>query len=367
MKGQTFATLASNILEIAPNFSTSDSPFMEIRETNLRVLSDQISTLLGDEDLDGHALKVQHGGRQSNYSPVCWVRIFDPEHAPTAQNGFYVVLLFAADGSAVYLSLNQGTSEFRSGAMRPISKPETLLNKAASAKTALNSWVSNVMSSGADEIDLRGESVGVGQESKKRIRNYELANIYSYRYPANSLPTDDRFKEDLKELLVLLWALEDAGGSTSTDFIKQLAKQKGTEKGASKPSTKQGRQMNERLRKLIELAAEDRTIEFYTSGGWDVQRVGQLKLGYDLLCKKSEIELHVEVKGTTGKGSSVTLTPNEVDHCRKYPNMAIAVVSLLKVEDDLVVVGSGSLEIIEPWIIDESRLTPTEYSYRVKN
>ncbi|MGH3884787.1 MAG: hypothetical protein ACRDRC_15480, partial [Pseudonocardiaceae bacterium] len=28
--------------------------------------------------------------------------------------------MFSADGARVYLSLNQGTSEFRSGAMRPI-------------------------------------------------------------------------------------------------------------------------------------------------------------------------------------------------------------------------------------------------------
>jgi hypothetical protein len=364
VQNQTFSNFSKNILDVAPNFSTTTSQFMEIRETNLRVLSDHISNLLLAEDLDTQALKVDYGGRQSNYSPVCWIRIYDPKHAPTAQHGYYVVLLFAADGSAVYLSLNQGTSEFRSGAMRPISNESTLLNKAAVARTRLNEWSSNVMTSGSPIMDLRGESVNVGKESKKRIRNYEFANIYSYKYSIDALPTDDVFKDDLNELLVLLWALEDTGSTTATDFIEQLSTKNDAE-GAAPPSSKQGRQMDAKLRKLIEIEAENQTIHFYTNAGWTVERVGQLKLGYDLLCKTKNQELHVEVKGTTGQGASVTLTPNEVDHCRKNPDSALAVVSMIKVENNQVVAGSGKLELWDPWVIIDSQLTPSEFSYRL--
>src|SRR5215831_18381715 len=65
-------------------------------------------------------LRVKAGGRQGSFSPLPWVRVYSKRHAPTAQEGRYLVYLFAADGSRVYLSLNQGSSERRSGHMRPI-------------------------------------------------------------------------------------------------------------------------------------------------------------------------------------------------------------------------------------------------------
>jgi len=337
---------------------------MEEREALLVELSSRLKAFLIHANLDSNLLRVQHGGRQSNYSPVPWVRIFDPEHAPTAQSGFYVVLLFAADGSSVYLSLNQGTSEFRSNKMRPILKDEVLLNRASGARTALSDWASDVAVEGLISIDLKGEDTPVGVESKRRIRNYELANIYAYEYSLDALPTDSEFTADVEELLVLLWALESTDLSTQTKFVAELPA-KGTTPGHSKPSSKQGRQLNEKVRKLIELTAEDQTQAHYETAGWTVERVGAQKLGYDLRCTKDDLELHVEVKGTTSKGLEVVLTPNEVSHCKAYPHMALAVVSEIEVGQDETIKSLGKLRVIDPWSIDESHLTPSEYSYRI--
>jgi len=367
MAGDLFAKDFRAILQLAQNFSKdgSDNSPMEKREINLKELSNRLTSLLHDEKLDSSILQVEHGGRQYNYSPVPWIRIFDPQHAPTAQNGFYVVLLFAADGSSVYLSLNQGTSEFRSNAMRPINDDDVLLNKAAAARTAINDWASEVSLVGPDFIDLRGSGAPVGSESRRRIRNYELANVYAYEYPVNSLPSDARFKNDLEELLVLLWALENADLTVSTKFLKQLPINTSL---ASKKSTntKQGRQLSEKVRKLIEVTAEDRAEEYYVSLGWSVERVGAMRLGYDLRCKKDQQELHIEVKGTTGKGQEVILTPNEVKHCKEYDAMALVIVSRIIVAEDETISDRGDLQILDPWLIDETHLTPSEYSYRVK-
>lgn len=367
MSGHYFANSFQTILQLAQSYSRdgSDNPPMEQREKHLKDLSDQLTALLQGENLESQVLQVVHGGRKSNYSPVPWIRIFDPQHAPTAQNGFYVVLLFAADGSSVYLSLNQGTSEFRSNAMRPINDDDVLLNRTASARTALGDWTSDVAVVGPDSIDLRGNSAPVGSESRSRIRNYELANVYAYQYPVGDLPSDDRFKNNLEELLVLLWALENAVLTVPTEFSTQSPKTIPTSNKKS-PSTKQGRQLNEKVRKLIEITAEDRAEEYYVALGWSVERVGAKKLGYDLRCKKDLEELHVEVKGTTGKGQEVILTPNEVNHCKKYPAMGLVIVSRIVVAEDETVADSGEMLILDPWHIDETRLTPSEYSYRVK-
>lgn len=355
-----------DILSLAPRFSPegSNNTNMEEREKHLVGLESRLDTLLHEAKLSSQLLAVEHGGRQFNYSPVPWVRVFDPEHAPTAQNGFYVVLLFAADGSAVYLSLNQGTSEFRSNAMRPILNDDVLLNRAAVARVALESWVTNVALSGSAAIDLHGEGAPVGPESKRRIRNYELANIYSHRYPLDELPSDAQFMSDLEDLLVLLWALESHDLASKTKFIDAVSSADPS-KLQKRLSSRQGRLVNERVRKLIELTAEDQAVDHYSDNGWTVERVGTQKLGYDLRCTKGELELHVEVKGTIGRGLEVTLTPNEVVHCRQYPNMSLVVVSEIEIAEDETVRDRGKLLVIDPWTLEDSRLTPSEYAYRV--
>ena len=87
-------------------------------------------------------LRAKFGGHQANYSPTAWVRIYAPDYSRTAMEGFYIVYLFTTDGSAVYLSLNQGTSEFRSNAMRPINDRGELRARAAEARRSLSEVIS---------------------------------------------------------------------------------------------------------------------------------------------------------------------------------------------------------------------------------
>ena len=338
---------------------------MEKRELLLKHLSAELRVFLKDLNLDSQVLRVKHGGRQSYYSPVPWVRIYDPQHAPTAQSGFYVVLLFAADGSSVYLSLNQGTSELRSNGMKPIRDDNALLNRAAAARLALRDWTIEVALSGSDSMRLRGGSASVGEESKRRSRNYELANVYAYEYLVSDLPDDDKFKSDLEEILVLLEALENSDLSAPTKFVKKM---QGLLPTPNKKSSglKRGHPLNENVRRLIKLTAEDRTEEHYVALGWTVKRVGAQKIGYDLRCTKIDQELHVVVRGTTGKGQEVSLTPIDVSHLREYPKTALSVVTRIVINDDETVADRGTLEILDPWNMEDNRLNSSGYSYRVK-
>jgi 5-methylcytosine-specific restriction protein A len=47
----------------------------------------------------------------ANWAETPWVAVFDRLVTETAQRGFYIVYLFRGDGSAVSLSLGQGTTE----------------------------------------------------------------------------------------------------------------------------------------------------------------------------------------------------------------------------------------------------------------
>jgi hypothetical protein len=76
---------------------------------------------------------------------------------------------------------------------------------------------------------------------------------------------------------------------------------------------------------------------------------------------------HVEVKGTTGEGNEVLLTPNEVEHAHvQYPHVALVVVSHISLTDEPEPVASGGrLQAVDPWKLDADQLEPIGYSYTV--
>jgi hypothetical protein len=59
----------------------------------------------------------------------------------------------------------------------------------------------------------------------------------------------------------------------------------------------------------------DTAIRYYEAEGWRVADVGAVE-SFDLRCERDGQEVHVEVKGTTGNGERIILTPNEVAHAR---------------------------------------------------
>jgi 5-methylcytosine-specific restriction protein B len=111
---------------------------------------------------------------------VPWIGVFPGDSGASAQIGFYVVYLFAADGSAVYLSLNQGTEQIRGG-MPP------LLKRALDIRTAAK------IEAVGDAMDLRSSSM--------RPRKYEAGNAIATRYPAAGVPGDEVLQRDLVRYL----------------------------------------------------------------------------------------------------------------------------------------------------------------------
>lgn len=85
---------------------------------------------------------------------------------------------------------------------------------------------------------------------------------------------------------------------------------------------------------------------------------------YDLACTHEGGVKHVEVKGTTTSGAEVLLTPNEVLHAKRHPDMALFV--LTEVVLDVFAAGNvqasgGQAFVIDPWVIAPSDLRPVGY------
>ncbi len=89
---------------------------------------------------------------------------------------------------------------------------------------------------------------------------------------------------------------------------------------------------------------------------------------FDLVCQTTNSAKHVEVKGTTTAGAEVLLTPNEVEHARRYPDVALFILAdiVVKRDTDGTVSASGGRRVVfDPWVIGLGTLTPVGYRYAV--
>jgi hypothetical protein len=121
------------------------------------------------------------------------------------------------------------------------------------------------------------------------------------------------------------------------------------------------------VRKAIENYAMERAMAHFSAQWKRVVNVSN-RASFDLFCSNGMAELRVEVKGTTGDGSSVLLTRNEVEHARcRHPNVALFVTAEVQLDRSCNpphAYGGRDL-VLAPWDISGCDLTPTVFDCRL--
>jgi hypothetical protein len=270
------ASIASDlqqILDLAEQYSREPAPAMRQRADTGTDLARRVASALDEiadpSGLAGLDLGVRAGGQEGYVSPFPWVRVYSKRYAPSAQHGIYLVYLFAADGSRVYLSLHQGTSVPKpGGGMRTTTDTRGLLFRAAQARSALGDHMeaegaANTLMS----IDLAWQYLQ-SPDSRYKGRAYEAANILAHEYLSGRIPADERLLSDLVNMLPLLAELY--GVTAAPKHTPDLG---GLAAEAADAMTSK-RLLDPEVRKKIEIWAEDRAVNHFTSLGWDVKRVG---------------------------------------------------------------------------------------------
>jgi hypothetical protein len=156
-------------------------------------------------------------------------------------------------------------------------------------------------------------------------------------------------------------ALVDLAGGWPAPAPEVAAVEEFVEGPRSRAGSGQGYLASAEQRRAIEDHAMALATQYYARLGWEVTDVS-LHEPYDLRCTRAGVPpLHVEVKGTTGDGSQVLLTPNEVAHARtQHPHIALVVVanlSLMPTPDGWVASGCD-LRVVQPWLVDDTNLRP---------
>jgi hypothetical protein len=358
----SLTTMMQKVLDLADHYSSTASPAMSERDEAMRGITGILRQWVAER---APHLAVQAGGRQSSYSPIPWVRVFDKSYSPKATEGFYLVYLFRPYGSSVYLSLNQGTSVFRSGQMRPTNDWRLLNDRAVRARVELVH--EPFAASGQRTINLEsGRLPTSGSESRQRVQGYEEANVFCWDYLSGQIPAEEKLLDDLEQAVPLLLRLYgvDPLPAPSIDLPTQTRQ-------PPSPGQRQGRMLDSKARQAIEAHAVDAATK-YLESLWHVQDVGKLNRGYDLECRHrhdESMELHVEVKGTMTGGEEVILTRNEVKHVQEQQcsaGHALIVVSSIELHRDPDPrCSGGAFKINYPWSINGDDLMPIQYAYRV--
>lgn len=354
------------IMQLQPSWSASNTDEMKLRGYYVRTdgpdwLRDQIPALqalmppavddLAAEGRDGTGLKTE----------VPWFRLFSTSRSERARFGFYIVYLFDKPGSAVYLSLNQGTTRWNGGDFKPL-PTELLVSRVR--------WANGVLagrSVGREELqgrmDLRADT--------PLANAYETGNIAAIEYRRGEVPSNEGLLNDLSRFARLLGFLYEAqdSGDVPGEPPAEIAVVLETVEGAAgrKAQRHPGFRPNAAQRRAIEMRAMHLATQHYQAGGWTVEDVSRTA-PYDLKAVRQQEELHVEVKGTTSDGTEVLLTRGEVEHHRtSAPTSALAVVSSITVSGtpQAPTAVGGELRLYDPWTINQDDLVAVGFQYRV--
>ncbi len=114
---------------------------------------------------------------KGNIARVPWVGIFNKTITTSAEEGFYIVLLFSEDMSGCFLSLNQGVTEMGQRYTRRLAIKK-MIEAAVFSRVHLEKHPEALYG----EIDLHS-TLDLG-------RGYEAGAIESFYYPRTALPTE---------------------------------------------------------------------------------------------------------------------------------------------------------------------------------
>lgn len=131
---------------------------------------------------------------------------------------------------------------------------------------------------------------------------------------------------------------------------------------ARKPG--QGFGLRPAQRKLVEEHAMERAAGWLKAKGFSAWEKVAAIAACDYVAERGGHEHVVEVKGTTGELGAILLTANEMAlHRDWHPRNLLIVVHGILLSADSTHASGGEVTAYDPWIIDETALTPTAFSY----
>lgn len=145
--------------------------------------------------LDPEKFSVKGSIGQGRWAEIPWVCIYNKSISEKTTYGIDIAILFKADMTGFYITLNQGWTFFEK-----TYKPKKIAKEKIKQASYTLGKIINNLEYKDDFIDLSSsEPLAVG---------YELGSIFNKYYDIKSLPTDQEFQRDIKEFTKMLIEIE---------------------------------------------------------------------------------------------------------------------------------------------------------------
>lgn len=292
---------------------------------------------------------------------VPWVRIHSPELSPSAQNGWYIVYLFRADGSGLYLCLSHGSTFFDGFTFipRPLEEMRPLMD-----------WARNLLSEEA-------AAAGFGTELDLSVTSgvalaYQDTTAFTKFYASEAIPDDDILAADAAAAVLLLGRIYSAteDGIVPGMAVGEAADVETAIEGVARPNSNraegQGFGLTLAQRQAVDDHAMSEAHEWLRKNGFRRITDTSKTSSFDFTALLGDEHHIVEVKGTTGPLGAVILTKNEVHaHEEAYPANVLIVVHSIELNKSDNATTGGMCHSVRPWAIAEDSLTALTYRYKV--
>ncbi|GBR18755.1 MrcB family domain-containing protein [Asaia spathodeae] len=348
------------ICALQPAYSSQNtSPMKErgilIRQTlpqELRALHDEFAAALGPfgadlsfEGRDGTGLKTS--------SP--WTRIFARSMSPSAREGFYVVLHFAADGSAVFITVGCGSTIWANGDLHPIE---------GSVLDRRTRWARSIVAEQFGTLAPFDQSISLGAASDLS-RSFERATALSRRVSVEEMDDQsiETFLVQAVERLRAIYEAQHAERDISSAAAIELAVERLAAPSATR-FTGQGFGLTADERRVVELHAMELATIALKKEGFSVADVSTTS-SFDLLASNASEQLKIEVKGTTNdSGEAILLTQRELLlHREEKGKTGLIVVSSIRLDRSATspIASGGKVEVQLRWDVDSWDAIPLAF------
>jgi hypothetical protein len=339
------------ICDLQPQYASENTPAMKERGVLIRrELSNHLRERLSafqtvmDSIFDDLEVDASDGIGRKTEAP--WVRVYSKTMSPNPRDGYYLVIHFAANGEAVFVTVGCGSTIWRGGELKAVSDEE-LANRTSWAREVVRQkW--GTLSPFTDVMDLGAK--------RPLPRTFEKATAFAKRINRSELQAADidsilvAAMERLGEIYIAQVERRDMSpGEQASEEILEIVKPL---RGSYR---RQGRGLTAAERTAVELQAMKLAIEQLRFSGYVCEDTSRRE-SFDILARRGDLSLKVEVKGTTSDlCDSVVMTKNEVAlHRSEKGRTALILVSKIKLNrgETEVSAEEGVVEIIIPWDID---------------
>lgn len=326
-----------------------------IRQTLVGELRDELPAFASDFGRYANDMNVEGSDGIGRKTEAPWTRIYATKMSPSAREGFYIVFHFAADGSAVFVTVGCGSTIWKDGDLSAISDEEL------ASKT---SWARQVIIDRWKTLDPFSKSMSLGAKADLP-RTFEKATAISARIPFDDIE-DDAVRHFLSLAIPRLIEIYDSQNigrdvSPGEEAANEIAVISRPIAAAKKG---QGFSLSSTDRKAIEIRAMELAMEWLKSNGYAFSDKSATQ-SYDFLASQSGIDFFVEVKGTTSdECQTILMTRNEIDLHRKHKGKtALIIVSKIRLDrtKSPPSTSGGAVEVFWGWDIDEWRSEPIAF------